>query len=77
MSSSFSERRKTDFVAELAFLLERYDATILVGCSEFSDLYGVFDENITIEIESEKIEFRLADGWGVSAYDLRKNWRIE
>lgn len=62
--------KKIEFLKELKDLLIKFNATLEFDCSDFSDLYGVYDEKIIARIDNEKI--LLGNGYEVDANDLIK-----
>ena len=60
------------FKAELASLLNKYNAVIWVGYDDCSDTYGVYGEHMSVHFNSDwHTGHRIVDGWGISASDLR------
>ena len=49
------EDKTKEFLTELQALLEKYDATIGWGCAEGSDMEGIFDDHIYIDIGMHEV----------------------
>ena len=56
------------FLNDLKVLLAKHKADIGFDCGDGSDLYGLYDEHVTAEIDGTKI--RLVSGWVVDASGL-------
>ena len=60
-----------EFKKELKALLDKYNASIEVGCSDCSDLHGVYDKHLLVTVPpimegksaSQGIPKVLCDGW--------------
>ena len=59
------------FKLELKTLLQKYNANISFSCSEYSDLHGVYDAQITVSFDNDDKEFTLSEGYGVASSDLK------
>lgn len=57
------------FIDELRALLEKHKATIQWECHWASDLHGVTDQKMVIEVD--RIVVASVDGAGISAHDLK------
>jgi hypothetical protein len=56
------------FIKELQTLMAKYEADISFDCGQHSDLHGVYDERIVIEIKGKEV-FRNS-GYVLQAGDL-------
>lgn len=68
----------SNFKAELAALLEKYNATIGFSCGEGSDTFGLYDEKMVVDFYSRERGQKtkthiLAYGWGIDRHDLKVN----
>lgn len=59
-----------EFLKELKDLLIKYNATLGFDCDDFSDLHGIYDEEIIARVNGKKIS--LGDGFEIDASDLIK-----
>jgi hypothetical protein len=59
-----------NFKKELKDLLNRYNASIEFGCSDCSDLHGVYDAKMVVHFNQERTEHILSSGYDVGQYDL-------
>ena len=57
------------FQKDLKALLKKHNASIGFGCSDCSDLHGVYDEKIIADIDNGD-SFTLADGMWLSPSDI-------
>jgi hypothetical protein len=57
-------------LAELQAVLAKHNASISVGCGENSDLHGVYDEHIDINLGQDTIA--TVQGWWLYSSDLPK-----
>jgi len=58
------------FTTELTALLEKYNASIVWGCSRHSDLHGVTGQHMQIQAKGEML--LRVDGDCISAYELNE-----
>lgn len=63
---------KQEFISELKALLKKHDVLIWVGCGEYSDLHGVYDENIQFTDNKTQQNFYRVDGWCLDHTDLKE-----
>lgn len=79
MTDAQREEISNNFKRELRELLEKYNASIDWSCGQYSDLQGVYDEEMVVgfnvagiknKVYDYSIEKRLAHGSSVSAYEL-------
>lgn len=59
-----------DFINELDTLLKKYNAAIEWGCSQCSDMYGIYDERMTVTNGKGETLLHI-DGGCISSYEIK------
>ncbi len=66
-----TDERIKEFKQELAQLLIKYDVSIGFTCGEFSDIYGLYDDQVIIQDNKTRENIVETGSWRLFAEDLK------
>lgn len=71
-----TKERAEEFLSKLEALLREYEASIEADCGEGSDMHGIQEEMMTINVgrwdQRGRVVVKVCDGWEFTADDLKK-----